>query len=91
MPHCYRTTDGKIRSAAKGTLIPLAQRDGTIVEAKWAGSAQSEKLGWWERKPGNQLVRTAELVAEIGIKAEDDGELNWGPVPAGASPTTVTI
>ncbi|QJE96229.1 hypothetical protein [Luteolibacter luteus] len=84
MPHCFRTIDGKIRSAAKGSLTPFVQRDGTLVEAQWAGSAQSEKLGWWERKPGYQLVRTAELVAEIGIKAEDDNELNWGAVPAGA-------
>ena len=42
-----------------------------------------EKLDWWLRKTGNELVQS-ELIAAIAVKADDNGEIIWGDAPAGA-------
>ena len=42
-----------------------------------------EKLDWWLRKAGNELVQS-EVVAAIAVKADDNGEIIWGDAPAGA-------
>jgi len=54
-----------------------------MVEGHWAGSAQDEKLEWWLRKPGSELVQS-EAIAAVGSEADDDGELIWGDAPSGA-------
>lgn len=81
MPHLFRTADDKLCKASHPISLTLA--DETPVEGIWAGSAQEEKLAWWLRKPGNELAQTGE-VAEIAVKAEDTGKINWGRAPEGA-------
>lgn len=78
MPHQFRTTDGTDWKPRKP--FPLQLPDGSMVEGIWAGCAQYEKLGWWLKKPGNQLARSAGVSA-IAIKGEEDGELRWGGTP----------
>ncbi|MES2658042.1 MAG: hypothetical protein V4689_05460 [Verrucomicrobiota bacterium] len=78
MPHQFHTTDGT--DWKPGRPFPLQLADGSMVEGIWAGCAQHEKLGWWLKKPGNQLARSSEVSA-IAIKGEDDGELRWGETP----------
>jgi len=58
----------------------LHRPDGSTVQAIWAGSAQEEKLGWWQHQPGNELVQS-EPVAAIAIQADDDKEMTWGDTP----------
>src|SRR4051794_13058148 len=81
MPNLYRTPDGSERKPSTSLSFQLA--DGSIVEGIWAGSATEEKLDWWLRKRGNQLVQS-ELVAAIAVKAADSGEIIWGDAPDGA-------
>jgi hypothetical protein len=81
MPNLYRTPGGDERKPGTPLLFQLP--DGQMVQARWAGSAQEEKLPWWLRKPGHQLVQS-EPVAAIALKAEDDGEMIWGDAPAEA-------
>jgi hypothetical protein len=80
MPHQFRTTDGTDWKPSRP--FPLELADGSTVEGIWAGCAQYEKLGWWLKKPGNQLARSAEVSA-VAIKGEQDGELRWGGTPEG--------
>ncbi len=80
MPNLFRTLDGE--EWKPGALV-FQRADGEKVEGHWAGSAQEEKLEWWLRKPGSELVQT-EVVAAIASKADDDGEMIWGEAPAGA-------
>ena len=81
MPHLFRTADSKVWKPGEPFALQLT--DGSMTEGLWAGCAQHEKLGWWLRKPGNQLARSAEVSA-IAIKGEDDGELRWGGAPPGS-------
>jgi hypothetical protein len=81
MPHLFRTLDGKQWKPSQRIYLMLP--NGAKVEGIWAGSAQEEKLAWWLRKPGNILAQTEE-VAEIAVKAEDTGKINWGAAPKGA-------
>lgn len=81
MPNLFRSLDGHVFRA--GDSLPLILADGTPVTGVWAGSATEEKLAWWLRPAGNELTQTAP-VAAIALKAEDDGELIWADLPAGA-------
>ena len=81
MPNLYRTLDGHERKPS--APLPLQLADGSLVEGIWAGSAMEEKLNWWLRKAGNELVQS-EVVAAIAVKADDNGEIIWGDAPAGA-------
>jgi len=65
------------------TSIPLQLADGSATEGVWAGSATDEKLGWWLRKPGNQIAQS-EPIAAVASKADDNGEMIWGDAPDGA-------
>ncbi|MFO1511564.1 MAG: hypothetical protein U1F83_01405 [Verrucomicrobiota bacterium] len=78
MPHLFRTVDGKLWKPSHPIQLTLA--NGTKNEGIWAGSAQEEKLTWWLRQPGNLLAQTEE-VAEVAVKAEDTGKINWGAAP----------
>ena len=80
MPNLYRTLDGAERKPGPRLLFQFA--DTQMVEGIWAGSATEEKLSWWLRKPGNQLVQS-EPVASIAVKADDNEEIIWGDAPAG--------
>ena len=42
-----------------------------------------KKNSWWLRQQGNLLAQTEE-VAEIAVKAEDTGKINWGAAPKAA-------
>lgn len=81
MPNFFRTATG--RECKAGQAFPLTLPDGTLLEGTWAGSAQNEKLSWWLQKSGHQLAESGEISA-FACKAEDDGELIWGPAPDGA-------
>lgn len=81
MCNLFRTLDGRQRRPS--TQIPVQLADGRSIEGTWAGSAKEEKLDWWLRKPGNQLVQS-EPVSAVALKADDNGELIWGEAPAGA-------
>ena len=81
MPNLYRTLDGHERKPS--TPLPFQLADGSLVEGIWAGSAMEEKLDWWLRKAGNELVQS-EVVAAIAVKADDNDEIIWGNAPAGA-------
>jgi hypothetical protein len=80
MPHLFRTPDG--HEHKPGTPISLSRADGTAVKGIWGGSAREERLSWWLKKPGSDLVQTEE-VSEIAIRDEDTGEIRWGAAPAG--------
>ena len=81
MPNLYRTLDGLERKP--GPPLPFQLADGSAIEGIWAGSATEEKLDWWLRKPGSQLVQS-EPVAAVASKADDNSEIVWGDAPAGA-------
>jgi hypothetical protein len=81
MPNLYRTPDGDERKPSVRQLFQSA--DGKIVEGTWAGSATEEKLEWWLRKPGSELVQS-EPVGAIASKADDNEEMIWGDAPAEA-------
>ncbi|MBC7980762.1 MAG: hypothetical protein H7Y36_09395 [Armatimonadetes bacterium] len=81
MPHLFRTVDGELHKP--GAPISLTTADGVVVEGIWGGSAQVEKLGWWLKKPGHELMQTEE-VSEIAIRDEGSGEIRWGAAPARA-------
>lgn len=81
MPNFFRTADGREHKA--GQPFPLTLPDGTPIEGTWAGSAQNEKLSWWLQKSGHQLAESGEISA-FACKAEDNGELIWGPAPKSA-------
>jgi hypothetical protein len=81
MPNLFRTLDGTVRKPS--TPISFERADGTAVEAIWASSAQEEKLDWWLRDPGSQLVQSEEVIA-IAVKAKDTQELLWADAPPGA-------
>lgn len=81
MPNLYRTPDGAERKP--GTPLSFYLASGAVVEGVWAGSAMEEKLHWWLRKMGNQLVQS-EPVAAVAAKADDDGEIIWGNAPENA-------
>ena len=81
MPNLYRTLDGHERKPSEP--LPLQLADGSLVEGIWAGSAMEEKLDWWLRKAGNELVQS-EVIAAIAVKADDNGEIIWSDAPAGA-------
>jgi hypothetical protein len=80
MPNLYRTIDGVIRKP--GVSGPFQLADGSFIEGVWTGSATEEKLDWWSRLPGHQIVQS-ELVAAVASKADDDGELIWDNAPKG--------
>ena len=80
MPHLFRTLDSRIWKA--GQPVSLWRADGSCLEGIWGGSATEERLDWWLRKPGNELVQTAEISA-VAVKGEDSGEIRWGETPAG--------
>lgn len=81
MPHLFRTLDGVERRPS--TSIPLQLPDGSLTEGVWAGSATEEKLDWWLREPGSEIVQ-GEPTAAVASKADDNGEIIWGDAPAGA-------
>jgi hypothetical protein len=81
MPHLFRTLDGMERKPS--TSIPLWLPDGSSVDGVWAGSATEEKLDWWLRKAGNQMVQS-EPVAAVASKADDNGEIIWSNAPESA-------
>ncbi len=81
MPNLFRTLDGVIRKP--GLPIPFSRAGGESVEAIWAGSAQEEKLAWWLRDPGSELVQS-EPVAAIALRAKDNGEILWADAPPDA-------
>lgn len=81
MPHLFRTLDGRLWKASQP--LDLTHADGTKVKGLWGGSAQNEKLEWRLSKPGHVLAQTEE-VAEVAVRDDDTGEINWGPAPAGA-------
>ena len=81
MPHLFRTRDGVERTPGKSLTLTLA--NGTEVEALWTGSAQNEKLRWWQSKPGHELAQSDEVIA-VAIRGEHTNQLRWGDTPAGA-------
>lgn len=81
MPHLFRTLDGKLWKASQPLDLTLA--DGTPIAGLWGGSAQHEKLDWWLRKPGHLLAQT-DLVAQVAVRDDDTGEINWGDAPSAA-------
>lgn len=80
MPNRFRTLDGDEQGPGP---LRFYRADGSTVDGRWAGSAQDEKLAWWLRKPGSELVQS-EAIAAVGSEADDDEELIWGDAPAGA-------
>lgn len=81
MPNLFRTLDGVVRKPS--TPIPFERPDGTRVQAIWASSAQEEKLAWWLREPGNQLIQS-EAISAIALRARDTREILWADAPPGA-------
>lgn len=81
MPHLFRTLDGKLWKASQPLDLTFA--DGSKAPGLWGGSAQNEKLAWWLSKPGHQLAQTG-AIAEVAVRDDDSGEINWGPAPPGS-------
>ena len=80
MPHLFRTPDNRIWKASHP--IPLWKADGAQVMGIWGGSAQSEKLAWWLKKPGHELTQS-DVVSAVAVRDDETQEIRWGEVPQG--------
>lgn len=60
--------------------VQVRREGGRRLGCVWAGFAQREALGWWERNGGLLIDVPAERFA---LRSRDDSRLVWNEVPGG--------
>ena len=60
--------------------VPVWKGPGRRARLIWAGFAQREALGWWEKNGGFLIDIPAECFA---LRSREDERLVWNDVPAG--------